>query len=228
MDKDYIQEEEISLLEIIQAIRKGMVFIICLVIMGAVAAITLTLRFEKVEYEAKSTVLIGKEEAKLFYEDRYTQSDITMYEKIANTYIEIAKSDRVVERVVEHYMTYTEQQIRQMVTPHYKSGTLIIELVGKGNDRNDVMAVTNTYTEIFMEECLAILPVGELMLMDEATFPEGRIPSKIILNTLIGGLLGGVISVLFVLVKEMMKGNRIRNAKEVTQYLQIPVVTMIE
>ncbi|MEG0579336.1 MAG: hypothetical protein RR490_05425, partial [Niameybacter sp.] len=64
---------------------------------------------EKVEYQTKSTVVIGKEEARLFYEDRYTQGDIAMYEKTANTYIEIAKSDRVISQVADQYSQYSKE-----------------------------------------------------------------------------------------------------------------------
>lgn len=220
--------EEISLLQILEAVKKGIGIIIFLILSGAIIAGVATVSLEKVEYQTKSTVVIGKEEARLFYEDRYTQGDIAMYEKTANTYIEIAKSDRVISQVADQYSQYSKEQIRSMITPTYKSGTLIIEIVGKGGNRKDVLDITNTYCNVFIATCTEVLPVGEIMIIDEAKLPEGRVPSKCLLNMIIGCMLGGVIAMLLILFKMFKEGEKIQTRDEMTALLQLPVATVIE
>ncbi|MEG0578514.1 MAG: GNVR domain-containing protein [Niameybacter sp.] len=227
MEQEY-GVEEVSLLEIMREVKRGMWIIVCLTLIGGFLAAGMVIAFEERLYEATSSMVIGKESAKVFYEDKYTQSDIAMYEKTANTYVEIAKSNTVIDRVAEQFEGYTSADIRKMVTPSSRTGTLVLEFKTIGTERKDVMDITNAYSEAMIEECGRILPVGQLEIVDNAKFPESPIPSKFMLNTVIGLMLGGVASMLFILFRMFKEGSKISTPEQVSKYLGLTVGTVVE
>ena len=227
MEQEY-EMQEVSLLDIFKEVKRGAWIIVCLCLIGAFASGGISIAIDQKLYEAHSSLVISKESARIFYDDQYTQGDINMYEKISNTYVEIAKSNTVVDKIAEQFPQYTSNEIRKMVTPKAVSGTLILEFTGVGPARKEIMEIVNAYSAVMIEECNRILPVGQLEVVDEAKMPETPVPSKIGLNVIIGFMLGGVIAMLVILGRMFYESSRIRNSKEVMQYLNLTVDTVIE
>lgn len=227
MEQEY-EMQEVSLLDILKEVKRGIWIIACLCLVGVFVAGAMTVVTDKRLYEVTSSLVISKESARIFYDDQYTQADINMYEKISNTYVEIAKSNTVVDQVAEQFPKYTSKEIRKMVTPSAIAGTLILEFKGVGAERKEIMEMTNAYSQVMIEECTRILPVGQLEIVDEAKLPETPLPSKFSLNVIIGFMLGGVLSILIILGRMFYEGSKIRRSEEVTRYLDLVVDTVIE
>ena len=227
MEQEY-EMQEVSLLDIFTEVKRVAWIIVCLCLIGVFVSGGISIAIDQKLYEAHGSLVISKESARIFYDDQYTQGDINMYEKISNTYVEIAKSNTVVDKIAEQFPQYTSNEIRKMVTPKAVSGTLILEFTGVGPVRKEIMEIVNAYSAVMIEECNRILPVGQLEVVDEAKMPERPVPSKIALNVIIGFMLGGVVAMLIILGRMFYESSRIRNSKEVMQYLNLTVDTVIE
>lgn len=227
MEQEY-EMQEVSLLDIFKEVKRGAWIIVCLCLIGVFVSGGISIAIDQKLYEAHGSLVISKESARIFYDDQYTQGDINMYEKISNTYVEIAKSNTVVDKIAEQFPHYTSNEIRKMVTPKAVSGTLILEFTGVGPVRKEIMEIVNAYSAVMIEECNRILPVGQLEVVDEAKMPETPVPSKIALNVIIGFMLGGVVAMLIILGRMFYESSRIRNSKEVMHYLNLTVDTVIE
>ena len=219
------EELTISLTQVLEKVRKQIVAIILIAVVGAMIAGGYTIK--ATNYQCSGKLVISKESAKIFYEDSYTQSDILMYQKIINTYIEIAKSNAVRKAVANQVKGYTPEAIAGMTTISSIDDTLIIKLDIKGKNANDVYHITNEYMNAIINQCNTILPVGNLELLDEAEYPVQPVTRNLYASAFVGGLIGLVASGIIIFLQILLDSTRITTSQQAQQLLGVEVKATI-
>ena len=154
-------------------------------------------------------------------------NDINASQKLVSTYIEILKSDNVLSKVItETGFTYTPEQIRKMLTASAVNGTEIFEVKITTEDANEAAVIANTIAAVAPEEIIRVVKAGSVELIDEAVPATSPSSPNVLLNTIIGLLLGGVLSVLGVLVAEMLD-NRIKTEDDLKKGYDFPILGTI-
>lgn len=220
--------ESISVIEFLKEVRHKLWLVLALVMVCMIVGVGMTIATEETKYQATSTIVIGKDSERLFYEDKYTQSDILMYEKIANTYVEIAKSQLIIDKVVERFPKFNSSQIREMVTPESVKDTLILRFHTVGRHPAEVVDISNAYTDIMVEECMKILPVGSLEVLDRAEYPNIPMGSKLVRNSVLGFLFGGFVSMVIVMMQVFHKSKKISTPQQIETYLELEVKGILQ
>lgn len=218
--------EEIDLLELLKVIVKRKFMIICITLFITISAIILSMLLIKPVYETKASIVQVKEEARLFYEDKYNYSDVMMYESLSKTYVEIAMSDTVMQKTADNLEEYKKQNIKNMISVGQKGKTQIIEIKVKGEDKFDVAKIANEHIKNFISESNIVLPASELYILDKAQIPRTPISPNILLNGAIAFVLGLMISLFLVFIIEYLD-TKIRTEKNIEDYLNIPVLISI-
>lgn len=196
--------------------------ILCTVITAAISLFVIT-----PVYQAVTRIVIVKENAKLFYEDRYTDSDIQMYQQLIKTYIEIAWSDSVIDATVKSFSQYPAAEIRKSLDATSNTGTQILELSAK-NTKPDIAAdIANTYADNFIKKCNDVLPAGELSILDKAKAPSEPITPRVLFNTAIAFFIGLMSSIGIALLIEHCD-TKIRTEAQIEAKLHIPVLGTIQ
>lgn len=154
-------------------------------------------------------------------------NDINASQKLVSTYIEILKSDNVLSKVIaEAKLEYTPAHIRNMMSASAVNGTEIFEVKVTTEDAEEAALIANTIAEVAPAEIIRVVKAGSVELIDRAVAATSPTSPNVILNTIIGIMLGGVLSVLGVLVAAMLD-TRIKNEEELKKHYTLPVLGTI-
>lgn len=186
--------DENHLLNLFHILYKEKWLISLFLILGAIIGLVYNVLTETTRYKISSTLIINKEQSNIFYESSYTQEDFLMYEKVLNTYLELATSDVIINKVAPQFSSYTNKQIKNMVSVKNIPETFLLEISVQGTDPDELLKLNQSYTKTVIEECYRILPVGHLTIVEEAKLPTSPLPSKRISTLCIGALLGLLIA----------------------------------
>ena len=216
---------EISLQEIFMILwNKVWVIILCTLI-GGVAAFGISAFVLDPTYTSRVSMYVNSNTER---ENTIANlNDINASQKLVSTYIEILKSDNVLSKVItETGFTYTPEQIRKMLTASAVNGTEIFEVKITTKDANEAAVIANTIAAVAPEEIIRVVKAGSVELIDEAVPATSPSSPNVLLNTIIGLMLGGVLSVLGVLVAEMLD-NRIKTEDDLKKGYDFPILGTI-
>lgn len=219
------ETNEISLQEIFMILwNKVWVIILCTLI-GGVAAFGISAFVLDPTYTSRVSMYVNSNTER---ENTIANlNDINASQKLVSTYIEILKSDNVLSKVItETGFTYTPEQIRKMLTASAVNGTEIFEVKVTTKDANEAAVIANTIAAVAPEEIIRVVKAGSVELIDEAVPATSPSSPNVLLNTIIGLMLGGVLSVLGVLVAEMLD-NRIKTEDDLKKGYDFPILGTI-
>lgn len=219
------ETNEISLQEIFMILwNKVWVIILCTLI-GGVAAFGISAFVLDPTYTSRVSMYVNSNTER---ENTIANlNDINASQKLVSTYIEILKSDNVLSKVItETGFTYTPEQIRKMLTASAVNGTEIFEVKVTTKDAHEAADIANTIAAVAPEEIIRVVKAGSVELIDEAVPATQPSSPNVLLNTVIGLMLGGVLSVLGVLVTEMLD-NRIKHEDDLKKAFDFPILGTI-
>lgn len=154
-------------------------------------------------------------------------NDINASQKLVSTYIEILKSENILNRVSESIGgTYTAHELAGMMSANSVNGTEIFEVKITTKDPEEAARIANTIAEIAPEEIIRVVKAGSVELIDKALPAKEPSAPNVLLNTIIGLMLGGVLSVLGVLVSAMLD-NRVKDEEDLKKHYDLPILGAI-
>lgn len=224
-----MDEEVIKIEDIIYALKKRWLMILAITVATTVVAAAVSFFVIKPKYEAKVKVFIGKEESKKG-DSGYDNNDIAMYQKLMKTYAEIIKTKDVVKDSLWDIKQKTDQANVNRVLSGLKvapsADTQIMEITYTSTDKSELIPIVNSITEEFMDESIKLIPNGNVQVIQRAEMPENPISPNKALNTIIGFMLGLMVSIGLAFLLEYLD-NTIKNRDELESMLGIPVLGMI-
>ena len=132
-------------------------------------------------------------------------------------------------RVSMYVNSNTEREntiARKMLTASAVNGTEIFEVKVTTKDADEAAVIANTIAAVAPEEIIRVVKAGSVELIDEAVPATSPSSPNVLLNTIIGLMLGGVLSVLGVLVAEMLD-NRIKTEDDLKKGYDFPILGTI-
>lgn len=219
------ENNEITLQEIFSILWGRALLIILCTLLGGVLAFGVTAFMISPEYTAKVSMYVNNSEGK---QDAYMNiNDINASQKLVSTYVEILKSDTVLNKVIEvAELEYTATDIREMMSASSVNGTEIFEIKVISKDPEESALIANTIAEVGPEEIVRVVKAGSVELIDPAKVPTNPSAPNVMLNTIIGVMLGGVLSVLGVLVCAMLD-TRIKTEEDLEKVYALPILGAI-
>lgn len=219
-------EETIDLREYFFILKKKMWIIvlsavICGVISGLVSFYVL-----KPVYEANTTLIVNKE-----VENETTQmttsDDLNFVQKLALTYGEIIKSRSVITSTIDKLnLDMTYEDLSEAVSITNVENTQIIKISVKNENPRVAATICNTIPEIFSTEVQRIVKASGTEVIDKAAVPEEPIKPNKTMNILIATVLGAMISVFVIFLKEALN-TKIKEPKDIEEKLGLPVFGVV-
>jgi capsular polysaccharide biosynthesis protein len=215
-----------ELREIFQIIYKRMWIVVLITVVAVIVSGVVSLFFLKDVYEASATLMVSKAQ-----EDQQGSAmqynDILLYQKLVNTYSEIIKSDRILDKVIEKLQQpVTADDIRQKIFVNSVKDTEIIEIKAEDNAPQFAAELANTIAVVFMSEVPIIMKMDNVQLIDAAKVPIDRVKPRPMLNIAIAGVLGLMVSVGVVFLIEYLD-NTVKTSEDIEQYIGLPVLASI-
>lgn len=219
------QEMTIDLTELFTIIRKRIWLLISITLITTITAGILSFFVLSPVYEAKVSIIIGRENAGETTKTDY--NEVMMYQKLAKTYAEIAKSKVVAEKTIRELKKDVQADAYlKSFTATPQPDTQILVLKYQSKDPIDAATTINTHAKFFIEESKRFYKDGNIQIIDAAQIPEAPIKPKKMLNIAIAFVLGIMISLGLMFVLEYMD-TTVKTEDDIQKNLELPVVGII-
>ncbi len=160
-------------------------------------------------------------------EEQSNEQNFNFSSKLVKTYTELAKSNIVVDQVIERLdLSYGQENLRNRITVTGVQDTIIIKLSIVTNDKKMSMDIANTMVEVMQEVSSTYDGFDNIEILDQAQLPLTPSGPNRMLYLVIGIIIGGITGVGIIFVTEMMD-KTIKTHKDIEQKLRLRVLATI-
>lgn len=157
-------------------------------------------------------------------------SNIGQAQEIVNTYTQMMKTDRVLNKIIETAgLDYTANDLRGMIGTFTTKGSPFITLTVTCSNEEDALTIINTMIDVAPQEIYDVLRVGYFEAIDTPTAPLTPYVASPWKKVLIGGVGGGIIPFVIILLyaifdTKIRNINNLVNAYDLTILGTIPTI----
>ena len=227
-----VEEEGMTLQELFKIVWINRILIILITLWVGVLGVVYTYVIVTPTYTAKTSLIVQVDSDNSGTSE---QSAISIAQNLMATYKEFVISNLVLESVIEDVEGLPEEQtlsgLQNSISITSQSSVLIIYISVENESPELAAEIANTLVENSIaiandDEIGYVLLQDKLKVLDPAdveTIPSS--PNKM-LNIVISVLLGGIISLAFVFIKELFN-NKFQSASEMEKHLGIKVIAAV-
>lgn len=164
--------EEINIKDFFSYLRRYIVALVVIVVlaMGGIAAYDMN--FKKPVYQARTTVVIAKSDGSEGIAGT-TLNDVNMSQKLATTYSEIAKSELVLNQVIENLgLRGNVKDLSKNLTIKPVDDTSILSITVKNPDARLSAIIANEIADVFSQEVTSIFNIENVKQLSVAVTPD--------------------------------------------------------
>lgn len=217
-NEDY---EVIDLREILQILLKRIKLIIIVPIIFGVIGALVSIYLINPVYESSTTLIVRSNKNT---DEEINKTDVDLSKSLIYTYVEMAKSNTVLENT-KQALNLTDMD-RDSITVSPVKDTQILKVSVQNTDPQLAMEIANTLVQEFTAEILRITKTDNVAVVDYAKVPQNPIKPNKIMNTAIAGILGEMFVLLIIFVMEYLD-NTMKTEKDIENYLGISVIGTI-
>ena len=219
--------KEINLAEIVAAlVRKIWLIVLCAVIGGALTY-GYTVRFITPLYKSRITVYVNnniKREDKT--EVNISATDLATSQRLVATYINILKSDFVLNEVADNLGNISASSIRSIMTAAALEETEVFEVVITHQSPDIAAEIANEIAEVAPGKIAQIVEGSSTKIIDRAIVAKTPSSPNRTTNTIYGLIIGAVISII-VIVLQTLLDVRIKSEEDLALISNAPVLGLI-
>ena len=236
---DNRQPQEIDLVKLALVLLSKIWIIAIITILFAGLFFGYTKFFISPKYEAISTLYVFNTSEKVV--GQVSSSDISTSKILVNTYIVILESDSVLGQVcdvISEYQgksgyeflgneEYTPNRIRKMLSASSINNTESFEVVITATDPYEAKFINDAILYFLPEEIIRVVKAGAVEIIDKASIATEPCSPSIIKNTVLGALLGFVVSCGAIVISSLLD-SRIHNEDDLTsEFKDTPIIGVI-
>lgn len=226
-NKEAVRETEIDLRVILGILKKYAIAIIALALAFSVTFYVYSKFFIQKQYAASAMIIVNnKNTDKTNY---VNNTELIAAQNLADVYAIIIKSDTVLQQVINNRkLNMTYEQLRNSITVSTVNSTQVIEI--------SMRHTSAEYAKTVVSEILAVAPkiiedtveAGSVKIVSKAKISNNGNPvsPNSQRNALIGGLVGAVLMLAIVFIKEMLN-NTFKTEEDIVNTLSIPLIGII-
>ncbi len=219
-----VKEEIIRIEDIIDALKSKWQMIVIAMLITTIIAAAAAFFFVKPKYEASTKLFIGKEASG---QSTYNSSDVQMYQNILKTYVDIIKTDDLINSAIEGKdVDKDSSQIKSSLTVEPLTGTQIIKVSYVSTDKNECKTVVENIANEFVSKSTTRISNADVQIIDTVKLPQSPISPNKKLYILVGALVGLLAGCVVVILQEFLD-NTFKDKEQVESILDIPVIGVI-
>lgn len=221
MDQEF---HEITMKEIFHMIFKRWWLIVAAGFLAAGIALVLSIYYIVPIYKADTSLFLGKEKDKVGALEIW---DLQVNDQLVIDYREIVKSRSLSQSILDTLklnMTLKEFQRCVEVTTIQQSRLFKISFVH--TDPQVAADVCNLIASEIMEKATDVIDVSNIQVIDTAVPPTEPFKPEKKKNTIIAGLLGGIIGILLTILVEYLD-HTIKKPEDIERYLSLKILAEI-
>jgi len=224
--------EELDLRQLMRVILDKKVFIILTVFISLALGFAYSKYYKKPIYESSTTLVLSKQLSQdnaqnTAVDEAITQNDILLNQKLVNTYNQIIKSKKVLNKVIENLgINVDEVELAKNISVVSVQNTEIIQVTVKDYNAELAEKITNEIPGVFAAEVLEIYNIQNVHTIDKAEIAKKASNINNLRDTAIFGMAGFVLSMMIVLLIFYFD-NTIKSREDIENYLDLMVLTSI-
>lgn len=217
------KEKEVELKELLFLFYRKLWILIIVGLLGAVGVCTYSIYLMDPEYTSTAKVyVISRQE-----DDKTTINDIQTGTQLTKDYMVIAKSRSITEVVINQLnLDLTHEQLIK----HYKVSspydTRILEITATYNDPQIAKRLADAIAAVSAERMVSVMEMKKANVFEKGNLPKEPSGPNVILNTILGGL-GGIILSSGVILLRYMMNDSIKSAEDIEKYLGLTTLSAI-
>lgn len=216
---------ELDLREVFSALlHKLWLIVLCAVLAGAVA-LAYTAGFVTPLYQASVSIYVNNTDSE--GKVGISSSDLATSQKLVDTYINILKSDTVLDKVADAVGgDVTAKQIRKMIESEALGSTEVFQVQISNPDPELAAQIANAIANIAPTEIAKIVDGSSARIVDFAKVPEEPYTPSFAKNTVLGACVG-ILIVMAVIVLQVLLDVRIQGEADLRKICDAPVLGAI-
>lgn len=206
-------------------LHKWWIILICLVL-GAAAAFGITYQFVTPMYQARISIYVNNNKSSE-NKEYLSSADLSASQRLVNTYVSIAKSERVLEIISNNLNgEYSVQWLNKAISASQLNDTEIFCIYVLHEDPSEAARIANTAAEVAPGEIAQIIEGTSAQVVDRAKVPTTRYSPSYKRMALLGGALGVFLALVFLTI-HYLSDTRIKNENDLTTLYPLPVLGRI-
>lgn len=218
--------KEIDIKELAKGIlKRGWIIAVCVVVF-ALGTLYYTANFVEPTYKASVTLYVNNNSET--GSNSVSSSNLAVALQLTKSYVNIIQSEAVLNKVVEkaQLTSIDAGDIRKMMSAEVLDDTEMFEVCIISPNPKMSADIANAIATYAPEEIRQIIEGSNAKVVDLAKVPDSRYAPNYATNTILGGLVGGVLAVV-VIVSFLLSDTRIKGEADLTRISQIPVLGTI-
>lgn len=220
--------EEISLHDILDMLKENWKFIVILTLCFMIIVSVFTIFFMNKEYSSYTTLMVGSSEGYSNSNANANYNEVLTNQKLVGTYSEIAKSKSVVSEVENNLnLDLSDGKLAKMIEVTSVNDTELIKITVTDEDPVEAANIANETAKVFMSNIGELMKISNLQVVDAAEVNSSPVSPNLKLNVAIAFLLGIVVSVFIIFIREMLNTS-VKSVEELKELIEgVPVVAVI-
>lgn len=224
--------EQVDIKRMIEIVLDRIVSIVVITIIFGLMSFALSEFFITPKYESSITMFVNnRRNTEETAETKTLSSDITAAQQLVPTYIEMIKSNNVLQEVADVVEEktgerYTVRKIKDMLTAEAVANTEIIRVSIKTTDTAMAREIANTIADVAPDKIQKFIELSDVRIIDRAKLSTSPVSPNVRNNTILGALLGFVLSISFILLRELFDV-RVKSADDLVTRFNYPVLGAI-
>ena len=222
MEKEYDDEIEIDLVELLYAIRRKLIWICLAGMICGAAAFGYTRLVLKPMYQSTTTMLVLTKETTLA-----SLADLQMGTQLTKDYEELILGRTVLEKVIAQYqLEESYESLKGRVTVENTTNTRIISITVKDPNPANAQIIANSIRDVAAVHIKDVTDVEAVNVADEANLPEKPCEPSIPKWTVIAALIGVILSA-GIIIMQYLLDDTIKSSEDIEKYLELSTLGLI-
>ena len=219
-----MEEQVISISEIIDAVKKRWKIIALTTVLATVVSGIFSFFVISPTYEASTKIFIGKEGAE---SEGYNSSDVSMYQNLIKTYSELIKTKDLVNKAIDNSQyDLSVNSVLNGITVNTLTGTQILQISYQSKSPSIAKNMLESITNEFITKAEELVPNGNVKILESVELPKNPVAPNKTMNIAIAFILGMMVGFSIVFLLEYLD-NTYKNKEQLEKDLDIPVLGVI-
>lgn len=226
MNKTDNGQLEIDILQLMRALwRSAWAILLATVLCGATVFAGTALLIQP-KYRAETLMYVN---SNTFSSTKgsISQAELAAAQRLVDTYIVILNTRTTLEDVIAQTgVTYDYEELKEMITAEAVNGTEILSIQVVSKSPAEAQMLANSIARLLPEKIASIVEGSSARILDDAVIPVEKDSPRLLRDTLIGMILGFLVSCGVIVVKELTD-DQIHGTEDLVQQFDIPILAVI-
>ena len=217
---------EIDLQKLLLAYLSKWWIIVAATALAGLMALYITANFITPTYQASVLVYVNNARSDQQV-DYISSSNLATAQRLVNTYVNIIKSDSVLEKVAEESgLSASAAQLRKVMSASQVDDTELFRVTITHEDPAMAAKIANAVAEVAPAEIGNIVEGSSTKIIDYAKVPVNPASPNLNRNAVLGALVGCMLALLYLTIRFLL-AVRIKDEEDLTMLFDLPVLAQI-